>query len=134
MEVWENLSLVQVLMVGLGTWLLIMGPCWPVVSGPGRSNLRMWAEVMPRLRTERVEAWPRKCDPNQVLLGILEGQRVAERLGSSVRGRGEGPSNMLYLGRFHSLSKKKEGIFVFLCWFFFFFLTFQTDQKSDPVK
>lgn len=72
-EVWENLSLVQVLMVGLGTWFLIMGPCWPVVSGPGRSNLHMWAEVMPRLRTERVEAWPRKCDPNQVLLGILEG-------------------------------------------------------------
>lgn len=46
---------------------------------------------------------------------------MAERLGSSVRGHGEGPSNMLYLGRFHFLSEKKEGIFVFLCWFFFFF-------------
>ena len=79
----------------------------------------MWAEVMPRLRTERVEAWPRKCDPNQVLLGILEGQRVAERLGSSVRGRGEGPSNMLYLGRFHFLSKK---------------LSFSTQQKNTRVS
>ena len=58
---------------------------------------------------------------------------MAERLGSSVRWRGEGSSNMLYLGRFHFLPEKKEEIFVFLCWFFFF-LTFQTDQKSDPVR
>lgn len=41
--------------------------------GLARGNLHVWAEVMPHLRTERVEAWPRKCDPNQVLLGILEG-------------------------------------------------------------
>ena len=40
---------------------------------------------------------------------------MAERLGSSVRWQGEGPSNMLYLGRFHFLSEKKEEIFVFLC-------------------
>lgn len=46
---------------------------------------------------------------------------MAERLGSSVRGHGEGPSNMLYLGRFHFLSEKKEGIFVFLYFFFFYF-------------
>ena len=46
---------------------------------------------------------------------------MAERLGSSVRWRGEGSSNMLYLGRFHFLPEKKEEIFVFLCWFFFFF-------------
>lgn len=59
---------------------------------------------------------------------------MAERLGSSVRGRGEGPSNMLYLGGFHFLSEKKEGIFVFLYCVFFFFFTFQTDQKSDPVR
>ena len=59
---------------------------------------------------------------------------MAERLGSSVRWQGEGPSNMLYLGRFHFLSEKKEEIFVFLCWFVFFFSTFQTDQKSDLVR
>ena len=46
---------------------------------------------------------------------------MAERLGSSVRWRGEGSSNMLYLGRFHFLPGKKEEIFVFLCWVFFFF-------------
>ena len=40
---------------------------------------------------------------------------MAERLGSSVRWQGEGPSNMLYLDRFHFLSEKKEEIFVFLC-------------------
>lgn len=107
-----------------------MGPCWPVGSGPGRGNLRVWAEVMPHLHTERIEAWPRKCDPNQVLLGILEGPES----GSSVRWQGDGPSNTLYLCGFHFLLEKKEEISVFLCLFFFFHFSDRSEIRSGPIS
>lgn len=86
--------------------------------------------LMPHLHTERIEAWPRKCDPNQVLLGILEGPES----GSSVRWQGEGPSNMLYLCRFHFLLEKKEEISVFLCFFFFFNFSDRSEIRSGPIS
>ena len=74
---------------------------------------------MPHLHKAGIEAQPRKVWPKSSSVGSPGGFREWLRgLQQLVRQLGEGPSNMLYLGRFHFLLEEKEEIFVFLCCFF----------------